>query len=150
MSSASSLFRHLQWKYVTVTVAAKPTIVLVGNEYLSSQCAIIVGPKLCRAEWVAPAHFCSPIHPGGVLADQRTPTGCMANTSCGGAFDLHLDHSTNTHTHTHTHIYVHIRIICRANYTCTHVTIQCTVDLEIFFVKIFSWAALTTKIKNTK
>ena len=95
MSSTSSLFRHLQWKYVTVTVAAKPTIVLVGIEYLSSQCAIIVGPKLCRAERGAPAHFCSPIHPRGVLADQRTPTGCMANTPCGGAFDLHLDHSTN-------------------------------------------------------
>ena len=85
-------------------MAAKPTIVLVGNEYLSSQCAIIVGPKLCRAEWVAPAHFCSPIHPGGVLADQRTPTGCMANTSCGGAFDLHLDHSTS--------VYVRIMSVC--------------------------------------
>ena len=99
MSSASSLFRLLQWKYVTVTVAAKPTIVLVGNEYLSSQCAIIVGPKLCRAERVAPAHFCSPIHPRGVLADQRTPTGCMANTPCGGAFDLHLDHSTSVYVY---------------------------------------------------
>ena len=103
MSSASS---HLQWKYVTVTVAAKPTIVLVGNEYLSSQCAIIVGPKLCRAERVAPAHFCSPIHPGGVLADQRTPTGCMANTPCGGAFDLHLDHSTSMYVC----MYVYVRI----------------------------------------
>ena len=43
---------------------------------------------------------------------------------------------------------VHVRSVVLSD-TRTY-SICTTVDLEIFVVKIFSWATLTTKIKNTK
>ena len=52
------------------------------------------------------------------------------------------------------HVHVHACVLyCTCMYTvhtCTCTNSRHTVDLEIFVVKIFSWLAQATKIKNTK